>query len=56
MAANFDDDDWVGTPPEGRHDRSKAKPESWSRNQPVYQVFFGVLGMLLVAVLLIALL
>jgi hypothetical protein len=51
-----DDDDWVGTPPEGRHSADKARPEAWSRNQPVYIIFFGVLGMLMVAVLLIALL
>lgn len=25
-----DDDDWVGTPPEGRHSRSQAKPEHWN--------------------------
>jgi hypothetical protein len=54
--AHADDDDWVGTPPEGRHDRSKAKPENWTRNQAVYQVFFGVLGILVVVVLLVALL
>jgi hypothetical protein len=25
-----DDDDWVGTPPEGRHSRAQAKPEHWN--------------------------
>lgn len=26
----LDDDDWVGTPPEGRHTRDRAKPEFWT--------------------------
>ena len=26
-----DDDDWVGTPPEGRYTRDRAKPEAWRR-------------------------
>jgi hypothetical protein len=25
-----DDDDWVGTPPEGRHTRDQAKPSYWN--------------------------
>jgi len=25
-----DDDDWTGTPPEGHHDRSRAKPGFWA--------------------------
>jgi hypothetical protein len=25
----MDDDDWVGTPPEGHHTRDQAKPEFW---------------------------
>ena len=28
MAAR-DDDDWVGTPPEGRHSRDRADPGFW---------------------------
>lgn len=27
----MDEDDWVGTPPEGRHPRSAADPGYWSR-------------------------
>ena len=26
-----DDDDWVGTPPEGRYTRDRAKPEFWQQ-------------------------
>jgi hypothetical protein len=55
MAQRGDDDDWVGTPPEGRHSRDMAKPGAWSRNQPVYIIFFGVLGILVAIVLVLAL-
>ena len=30
--SSWDDDDWTGTPPEGRHDRSRAKPGFWAEN------------------------
>ena len=29
MSGWDDDDDWVGTPPEGRHSRNRARPEFW---------------------------
>lgn len=29
-----DDDDWVGTPPEGRYSRDRAKPEFWRSQWP----------------------
>ncbi|HEV2768645.1 MAG TPA: hypothetical protein VGV40_00475 [Solirubrobacteraceae bacterium] len=30
MASSWDDDDdWVGTPPEGRHTRDRARPDFW---------------------------
>ena len=29
-----DDDDWVGTPPEGRYTRDRAKPEFWRGQRP----------------------
>jgi len=25
----WDEDDWVGEPPEGRHSRDRAKPGAW---------------------------
>lgn len=28
-----DDDDWTGTPPEGRYDRSRAKPDFWAQSR-----------------------
>jgi hypothetical protein len=50
-----DDDDWVGTPPEGRHTRDRAKPEFW-RNQWQPAAAGAVLFVLVVIVLLLALL
>src|ERR671917_379465 len=29
-----DEDDWVGTPPEGRHSRDRADPGYWNRRWP----------------------
>jgi hypothetical protein len=29
--SSWDDDDWTGTPPEGRHDRSRANPGFWAQ-------------------------
>jgi len=51
-----DDDDWVGTPPEGRHSRDRARPEYWRRAWPAQTVFWGLLGVLALIALLLALL
>ena len=48
-----DDDDWVGTPPEGRYSRDRAKPEFW-RNQKPLIAGGGVLLLLVVVLLVIA--
>jgi hypothetical protein len=50
-----DDDDWVGTPPEGRHTRDRAKPDFW-RNQWQAAVAGSVLFALVVVVVLLAVL
>ncbi|HEU0316871.1 MAG TPA: hypothetical protein VFR49_06050 [Solirubrobacteraceae bacterium] len=55
MSGPDDDDDWVGTPPEGHYTRDRAKPEFW-RRQPQVAVAGGVLGLLVIVVLLVALL
>ncbi|MDP9377532.1 MAG: hypothetical protein M3P40_08205 [Actinomycetota bacterium] len=50
------DDDWVGTPPEGRYTRDRAKPEHWS-NQWQATVARSILGLVVIlAVVLILLL
>jgi hypothetical protein len=40
--AQWDDDDWVGEPPEGRYTRDRAKPEFWWRQRPVSVVAVGL--------------
>jgi hypothetical protein len=50
-----DDDDWVGTPPEGRYTRDRADPGFWQRQwQPA--AAGAVLFVMIVIVLLLALL
>jgi hypothetical protein len=49
-----DDDDWVGEPPEGRYDRSRANPSFW-RNQPAAAAAGAILFVMVVIVLLLAL-
>ena len=48
-----DDDDWVGTPPEGRHSADRARPGFWAKPPLAYTVvFFGLFVLALVVVLL----
>jgi hypothetical protein len=50
-----DEDDWVGTPPEGRYTRDRADPGFWQRQwQPA--AAGAVLTVLILVVLLLALL
>lgn len=55
MAAD-DDDDWVGTPPEGRYTRDRAKPGFWWTQRIARLGFVGlaILVLLLVLVILLA--
>lgn len=45
-----DDDDWVGTPPEGRISRDRADAEHWQRSTWRFTAVAG--GILLVLVVL----
>jgi hypothetical protein len=55
MARRFDDDDdWVGTPPEGRISRDRANPGYWNRHWPMQTIVFGVLALLVVLVVILA--
>jgi hypothetical protein len=47
-----DEDDWVGTPPEGRHSRDRADPDFWNRQWQVKAISAGVFLVLLVILLL----
>jgi hypothetical protein len=50
-----DDEDWVGTPPEGRYTRDRADPEFWWRQRPV-SVAAGGIVLVVIVVIVIALL
>jgi hypothetical protein len=50
-----DDDDWVGTPPEGHISRDRADPGFWANNWKFTAVSgFVIFVLILVAVLVIA--
>lgn len=57
MPTNRDDeDDWTGTPPEGRHSRDRANPGFWATQKPlVVGMFFAGLAVLAVVVVVLAL-
>jgi hypothetical protein len=47
----WDDDDWTGKPPEGRHTRDQANPDFWRRNRPPLQV--GAIGIAIALIILL---
>jgi len=47
-----DDDDWVGTPPEGRYTRDRAKPDFWWRQRPVSIAAAGLVLVVIVVILI----
>jgi hypothetical protein len=47
-----DDDDWVGTPPEGRYTRDRARPEFWRDKWPPAGVGLLVVVIAVVIILL----
>ena len=54
-AAMSDDDDWVGTPPEGRYTRDRAKPEFWWRQKPIVPAFVGIFVVVVVILIVVLL-
>jgi len=56
VSAYDDDDDWVGTPPEGHYSRDRAKPEFWWRQRPPLSVTAVGLFIVIVVIVVIALL
>ncbi|MEI2701439.1 MAG: hypothetical protein V9E83_03450 [Baekduia sp.] len=49
-------DDWDGgEPPEGRHTRDQADPGHWQRQWKAQAIVFGVLGLMVVLVIVLAL-
>lgn len=49
-----DDDDWTGTPPEGRISRDRAKPEHWRGRAPASIAGAGI-GIALIILLIVIL-
>jgi hypothetical protein len=49
-----DDDDWVGTPPEGRYTRDRAQPGFWAGQRPliVGLTFTGIAVLAIVVIVL----
>jgi hypothetical protein len=53
--APYDDDDWVGEPPEGRHTREQSNPGFWTNQKPlVVSLFFFGMAVLIVVVVILA--
>lgn len=53
IVAGFDDDDWVGTPPEGHHTRDRAAPQFWWRQRAARLGFAGVAVALLILLVVV---
>jgi hypothetical protein len=51
-----DDDDWVGTPPEGRHTREQSNPGFWANQWQAAVAGGAALAILIVIVLILVLL
>jgi hypothetical protein len=54
VATKEEDENWVGTPPEGFHSRDQADPDFWRAQYPQYLKDVGVLVGLVVLVTVIA--
>jgi hypothetical protein len=50
-----DDEDWVGTPPEGHYSRDRADPSFWLRQRPVSIAGAGILLIIVIVVIVVAL-
>jgi hypothetical protein len=50
-----DDDDWVGTPPEGHVTRDRSDPAAWRRNWPAQTIVYALIGVGIVVVVVLAL-
>ena len=54
MSSSWDDDDWVGTPPEGHHTRDRARPDFW-RHQRWVTPAAGAVGLALIVLVIVVL-
>ena len=56
MAGYDDDEDWVGTPPEGHYTRDRANPEFWWNQRPPWSLTAAGIAVVIVAIVIVALL
>ena len=54
--SSWDDDDWTGTPPEGRHAASRAKPEFWKQNRAPLSITGIGVGVAIIILVIVVLL
>jgi hypothetical protein len=52
---DWDDDNWVGEPPEGRYSRDRAKPEFWRGQRAPELIAAAVLVAIVVLVVVLIL-
>jgi hypothetical protein len=48
-----DDDDWTGTPPEGRYDASRADPGFWRQSRAPLSITAAGVGIALIVLVLV---
>jgi len=51
-----DDDDWVGEPPEGRYDASRANPDFWRQARAPLSITAAGVGIALIVLVVVWLL
>jgi hypothetical protein len=51
----WDDDDWTGEPPEGRHSASRANPGFWRQNRAPLSITATGVGIALIILALVLL-
>ena len=54
--SSWDDDDWTGTPPEGRHSASRANPGFWAENRTPLSITGVGVGIALIILAIVLLL
>jgi hypothetical protein len=54
--SRWDDDDWTGEPPEGRHSADRADPDFWRRTRPPVSITAAGIGITLIVLLVVWLL
>jgi len=51
--SSWDDDDWTGTPPEGRHSASRAKPGFWAEQRAPLSITGVGVGIALIILIIV---